>query len=693
MSAILGLLYRDGRPVDRAVLGRMHAALAHRGPDGGGLWQSGSVGLGHQLLHTTPESVYEWQPLKLHRPALVEARVEPRGAVPSLVAVADARLDNRTELLATLDVRTADRATVTDADLILAAYARWGEACATYLLGDFSFAIWDVQRQRIMGARDHAGVKPFVYAVTDQVIAFASEGKALLQLPEVPRRPDETTIADFLLGEPDDQAATFYQAVRRLPPGHVFIADTARVEVRPYWALDPTRELSLPSDAAYAEAFREIFTEAVRARLRSLRPAGAMLSGGLDSSSIVCVAGALQRDADTQLLPTFTCTYGSVPACDEREYRQLALRAGPASSVTLPADDISPLSHLDDLIVQAEGPPFGPGLASQIALYRLVRTHGVGVLLDGHGGDEAVSHGEGYLSELALRRRWPTLIREVRGVARTYDEPAWPMMAAYVRYGLSASPAFRTAWRAGGAAWHALRRTDRQTPGSPPSFGVIQPALAARVQLADRIEARRRAQSRAIRRERTFHHRILTDGRQALGLEVLDRLAAAAGVEPRYPFWDRRLVEFCLALPPEQKLRDGWPRSILRRAMQGILPPAIQWRTDKTDFTPALARGLQTFEREYLDRALFSEMPELDAYIDRAALRRRYERWLTTWSANAHGDLHDIWRAVTLARWLQLANDGPDRSAAPAPASATRTSSEPPSTPSNGVFSQGLPAG
>ncbi|MGE3267916.1 MAG: asparagine synthase-related protein, partial [Chloroflexota bacterium] len=281
---------------------------------------------------------------------------------------------------------------------------------------------------------------------------------------------------------------------------------------------------------------------------------------------------------------------------------------------------------------------------------------GVTVLLDGHGGDEVVSHGQGHLSELALSGRWLSLAREARGIARTYDEPVWPMMAAYLRYGLSQSATFRTAWRMGGAVWHGLHRTSPRAVAATADSGIVQASFSRRVGLEEREATRRRAQARAIRSERTLHQRVLTDGRQSLALEILDRVAAASGIEPRYPFWDKRLVEFCLALPARQKLRGGWPRSILRRALSGILPPEIQWRTDKTDFSPAIVRGLLTYERRQLDHLVMGDLADLEPYVDLPSLRLRYQRFISASTAgkpDMHGDLHTCWRAIALALWLR----------------------------------------
>src|SRR2546427_256925 len=311
VTGIAGLWRRDGRPGEPAELDGMLARVAHRGPDGTGAWREGPVALGHGMLHTTPESLREQQPL-----------VGTRG---DLVLVADARIDNRGELCSLLPAPSD----ATDAELILAAYERWGEHCPEHLLGDFAFAMWDGRTQRLFCARDHFGVKPLYYHHRpSRLFAFASEIKGLLALPDVPRRLNETRVADYLVPLLEDKVITFYEEIVRLPPAHRMVVSRDGVLIEQYWALDPEREIRMKSDAEYAEAFREIFTEAVRCRLRSAFPVGSMLSGGLDSSSIACVARELLAEDGGGKLHTFSAIFPDVPECDEREYIDAVVAGG-----------------------------------------------------------------------------------------------------------------------------------------------------------------------------------------------------------------------------------------------------------------------------------------------------------------------------------------------------------------------------
>ncbi|MEM6753927.1 MAG: lasso peptide isopeptide bond-forming cyclase, partial [Cyanobacteria bacterium P01_C01_bin.38] len=276
MSGIVGIRYLDKRPVDSESISKMIDVLAHRGPDGADIWVDGCVGLGHLMLQTTPESLIEKLPY-----------CNQSG---DLAITADARIDNRDELIAALQINNRPADKIVDSELILAAYEKWGEDCPNHLLGDFAFAIWDKRKQILFCARDHMGVKPFYYYYYDNTFVFGSEIKALLCLEEVPRRLNEVRIADYLNLMLEDKVITSYRGILRLPPAHIMVVSLQGINSKCYWWLDRNREIKLDSDAAYAEEFRKIFTEAVRCRLRSAFPIVSQLSGGLDSSSVTCVA-------------------------------------------------------------------------------------------------------------------------------------------------------------------------------------------------------------------------------------------------------------------------------------------------------------------------------------------------------------------------------------------------------------------
>lgn len=630
MSAIAGLYRRDGQPVDSLDVERMTKLLAHRGQDGTGVWNKGPVGLGHRMLWTTPESLDERLPLT--------------NRTGDLTITADARIDNRDELFIALGLNGESRRGISDSGLILAAYERWGEGCSSKLLGDFAFAIWDGRRQTLFCVRDHAGVKPFYYYQSARTFAFGTEIKALLSLAEVPRRLDQVRVADYLAGLFEDQAITFYRDVSRLPAGHSLTVHRREARVEPYCQLDPFREIRLRSDEEYADAFRELFTEAVRCRLRSAFPVGGLLSGGLDSSSIVGTARRVLREQGADRLHTFSAIFPSLPEVDlrkidERPFMETVLAMGGMVPHYVHADRLSPLTELDQVFWHEDEATLAPNLYMHWALYNAANQAGIRVLLDGIDGDTTVSHGLEYFSELARTGRARTLVRELRAFSRRYKTSARSVLWHFGLKPLVPEPLHRV--------WRVMRRSG-QLAGN--ANVPIKAGFARRVGLAERVRSLGRDGAISPRTTRGAHWRGLTSGLYPYVLEVADKAAAAFHLQPSYPFFDRRLMEFCLALPPEQKLQQGWSRVIMRRAMADTLPHTVRWRVWKANLGPNFRRQLFECDRGLLDDVIVRDPQVLEDYVDVPALRDVYDRCA---SQPMSRDALAIYVTVTLALWLR----------------------------------------
>ena len=639
MSAIVGLLYRDAHPVDPADLQRMVDRLAHRGPDGCGLWHAGPVGLGHRMLWTTPESLHERLPL-----------VNRRG---DLVITADARIDNRDELLPLVGLNDRPAPDVTDSEVILAAYETWGEACPEKLLGDFAFAIWDARRQKLFCARDHFGVKSFFYHVTDRLIAFATEIKALLTLPAIPATLNETKVAQYFVPETDDGASTFYAGIHRLPAAHCLTIAGHGVHVRRYWFLDPRREIRLRNNAEYAEALRELFVEAVRCRLRSAFPVGSTLSGGLDSSSIACVARSLLHEQGRGPLPTFSARYATLPQCDETPYQDAVLAQGGCDPHFWFGDETTPLTDIERMFWHLDGAFDAGNLSVLWEVARLAQSRGVRVLLDGFDGDTTISHGIGYLYELAQQRRWLKLARELRGYTRNvtgdpWDRALWAWIRKYaLRPAIAQSPVLTSL--AGLAQPLGLDTRTRQGVSNGTEWQrYLNPAFVQRTSMLAAFE---RVHLGPPITEREKHYRELIHPCMQSTLELNVGMEGAFSIEMRMPFCDRRLAEFCLALPPEQKMQDGIIRMVMRRAMEGILPPVVQWRPGKSNLYPYFQRALQKAMTEERNSIITNDMTLIADYVDVPTLRSFYEQFARR-EANVDETMA-FWRALGLTLWLQ----------------------------------------
>ena len=290
MSGIMGICYPDRKSVKSDVLREMLDTLAHRGMDRSAMWCENHIGLAQRMLYTTPESLLEELPYY----------DRDRG----LTITCDARIDNRQELVSWLGLDDLPLSKITDSQIILAAYCKWGRDCPQKLLGVFAFAIWDERQQQLFCARDFFGIKPFYYCCSDRVFSFASEIKALFCVPEVPQQLNELRIAQYLISNLDDKQITFYQDILRLPPAHSLTISAQGSMIQRYdsLSLEPESELKLSSIDEYAEAYQTLFKQAVSRRIRSCGTVGSMLSGGLDSSSICCTTRDLFKGSDRRAI-------------------------------------------------------------------------------------------------------------------------------------------------------------------------------------------------------------------------------------------------------------------------------------------------------------------------------------------------------------------------------------------------------
>lgn len=631
MSGIMGIYNLDGRPVERNALQRMLDVLEHRGTDHVGLWADGAVGLAHRMRWVTPESLLEDLPSS-----------NPRG---DLKITADARIDNRDELISALQLLSWEREKITDSQIILAAYEKWGDRCPSYLMGDFAFAIWDQTQRQLFCARDPMGVKPFYYYCTGQTFVFASEIKALWCVAEVPRRLNEMQVAYYLSYCFEDKQSTFYQDIYRLPPAYSLRFNPVRkLTLHQYWELNPRSEIRFKSDRDYTEAFLELFTESVRCRLRSAYPVGSALSGGLDSSSIACTAQQLLAQSGRPPLHTFSAIFPDLPESDlqwidERPYMNSVKELGGFQSHDIHADQLSPLI---DLMWQGDEAILATNLYIHWDMYRAAQNQGVRVFLDGVDGDVTVGHGWAYLTELTYQGRWRTLARELKAAARLNRRSRKQLLWQYSISPLLIEPLRYLAQRLFNPS--QLIEAEVETR-------LINPSLAQRVGLRPTL-------SQLLLPRAGYHLTVrsgqwlgLTSGLYAHIMEMADKATNQCSLEARYPFFDRRLIEFCLALPASQKFRQGHTRAILKTAMTGILPERVRSRIHKGDLLPNFRRQLLARERGQLER-LMQQPGAVEQFVNWSELSGAYQRYAADPINHAHDGIAAL-SVLILSLWLE----------------------------------------
>ena len=603
MSGIAGLLRLDGAPVSRPQVERLVRAQGPRATAGARIHVSGNVGI-----------------------AQLWSRIDPGEAVGrrGAVAVGDVRIDNRSELAAELGAGPD----ASDLRLVVEGFERWGSSTPERLYGDFAVAIWDPVERRLLCFRDRFGTKPLVVRPSPGRFAFASQPAGVLDVDGTRAVVDERSIAAFLVDEIPDETTTFFHGIERLPPGHLMeiSAEVPSSPGRRYWSLEAVAPAPVAADAVVEARFLDLLTDAVRTRLRDADPIGVALSGGVDSSTIACIAAGIV----TPGLSARTYTLGTTdPRVDERPFVDAVLAAGRFEPVFLPDTDV--IDGVQDRVseISIDSPYAAIGALIDGTLYRRAAADGTHVILDGIDGDTVVSHGLARLTDLAREGHLVTLLRESRALSHRLD---WTWLGTIRAEALGGAPNLRR------------QRPDRYA-GS-----LIDRAFAERVQLDAWLDAApKQPPSRPFARGE--HLLDLTSPVNALALETLEHTAVQAGVEVRHPFFEARLAEFCLALPADQKLRNGWPRSILRRSTAGVVPDAVRWRSDKAVLAPAIVGRCAARIWPEITELVRNKGGLASGYVDPRRLGRAYERA----SGGSGVDAGLLWEVFLLDRWLRRA--------------------------------------
>ncbi|MFV0294881.1 MAG: asparagine synthase-related protein [Hyphomicrobiaceae bacterium] len=533
----------------------MAAPLAQRGPEGTQVWREGATGLGHTLLATTPEAARETLPL--------------RHSETGCVITADVRLDNRAELCGLLDLG-ARASAMGDGEIILHAYLKWGTDCGRRLTGDFAFIIWDPRERMTLAVRDHFGMRPVNWYQSSSFLAVASEPDAIVALPDGPRCLDRGRIADLLIPELEgsDRTSTFFKGIFRLPPAHMLVAREGNVRVSCYWT-PQIKTLTYAKDEDYTEAFLDHFTRSVRDRLRCVGPVGSMLSGGMDSGSVVAVASRLLKDAGGPPLRTYSAIGPDPLTCSEtRSARQVAELCPVDASFVSHGDLAAFMPELGDAVFKL-GDPFDYIMNLVRAVYLMASRQGTRIVLDGVAGDIVLNHGS-YPRRLFYMGRWAELAAIKRGLRHFWGESLFSFsVGAAIRENVRTQALFKRfrprlyrRWTDSAVSRHAISAQLAEDARLPMRYQRLQEAL---------LEGR----DLPYPQERIC---FMKNPYLAVGCERYDRVASRYGIERRDPFLDRALVEFCLSLPGSQLIGTGWPKFILRRAMVGRLPNETIWK-------------------------------------------------------------------------------------------------------------------
>lgn len=613
MSVQFGRWNFDGKPVEQEYLEKVQPLLVPYGPDDRSVFHEGNVGILYCAFYTTRESRRESQPY-----------ISPSGAVITW----DGRLDNRSELIS--DLRETTTAHSTDVEIIAAAYEHWGSSCFARLIGDWALSIWDSSTRSLILAKDPIGVRHLYYSFDDNQVTWSTVLDPLVLFAEKTFALCEEYIAGWFSFFPAAHL-TPYVGIQSVPPSSYVLMRERQARVRKYWDFDPGKRTRYRTDAEYEEHFRTVFTKAVHRRLRSDSPVLAELSGGMDSSSIVCMADKIIADgnAETPRLDTISYYNDSEPNWNERPYftKVEEKRGRTGCHINIQNHerfnfklDTGHFVAIPGLEVRSTTPgkQFAAHLSSQ----------GNRIVLSGIGGDEVMGGVPTpflELEDLLARGKFRRLAHQLKVWALTKRVPWFHLFFTTAHCFLPFNP-FGIRQKEGVESWldrEFVKRNRAELQGFQTRVKLFGPLPSFQENISSLIGLQKQ-----------------------LSCETLQ---ADPPYEKRYPYLDRDLLEFMYAIPREQLVRPGRRRSLMRRALQNIVPTELLERKRKAYIARSPVVALQMASGK-IEALLADALLIQNGLIDSVSLTRLMESILsgkktTEWSF--------LMKTVVLELWLR----------------------------------------
>jgi asparagine synthase (glutamine-hydrolysing) len=564
MCGIAGILSENPNLISKERLKKMTDSIIHRGPDGSGHWMSddGRIGFGHRRL-----SILD----------LTESGAQPMHYLDRYTLTFNGEIYNYLEIKAELVKKGYKFRSNSDTEVLLALYDLKREDCLQDLDGMFAFALYDNQTGEVFCARDRFGEKPFFFTQFQEAFYFASEMKEFWAVG-VTKSPDPEMIFNYLhfdlLDNHSDLGQTFFKGVRKLAPGNYLIWKKGSISVRKYWAINPLAQNNSIRLEDAKDRFRELFIESVSRRLRSDVLVGSSLSGGIDSSLVVCVIDHLLKDHPESIQNTFSARFRNF----HKDEGYFINKVKEQTRIT-PHEVYSEMDDFEgvfDKICYHQEEPFGSAsILVQYQVYELAKKNGVTVLLDGQGADEILAGYHPYFTTFfnEIRKRSGAQFQNEFSAYRQLHE------GNTINAKIS-KPGFKQAIAANFPT--LVNKVGRK---------VLNTKMKNSTLMADDFfSAFRKFSHNDFNFDLGHLNSHLYFSTFEIGLPTLlryaDRNSMAHSREVRLPFLSHELVEFVFSLPSDLKIKDGWTKYLMRAAFEDLLPEEIAWRKDKIGFEP-----------------------------------------------------------------------------------------------------------
>lgn len=585
MSAIFGIINDEGLKVEYLHAQAMISALKHRAVDGSGVYLQDNILIGTHQLITAPSQKKELLPYCLDE----------------FIVAADARIDNRLELIQLLGLnKMLDD--IPDSVVILEAYRKWGNLCGNRLEGEFAFVIWNKKTRLLFAATDHIGFRSFYYYNTPNSIMFSSEIKGILAVKRPPHNFNLAVISEYI--KANHSGGTFDTEIFTLDAASYleYNIKASKPFIKKYWELKKQGKYRFTKDDEWADCLKELLSTAVKNRLNNLKPIGSLLSGGLDSSFITAIAASeLQR----QNKPIYTFS-SALPhnytgtEKDERYFINLLGEKYPniCQTFVAPPPEIGPFTNLDDIFERTEALCY-PFIFMDQALYSAASDKNIGTLLSGFGGDFTISNNGNSMAFEMLK------VLDLKNFVQYFNQ-------LKVRNNLSfakSCKAFITDYTLFFKIYEPVFNYLKKQENTPPLKNKLYKQVASK---------KNWGATGAMKKCIT---EIVNQGTMGgVMYSSLKKLSASYNLDCSVPIVDKNITEFFLDVPPQQFILGNKPRSLMRRAMEGIVPQEIQWRLDKGPFSPDFFRRFLS-QDEYITNLLLQNHQKMGGYVDMEKIR------------------------------------------------------------------------
>lgn len=614
MSDFVAIWHRAGQQVNQDTIDKTLATEINPKNNGKDTWLKDSVALGHRHFWITPEEVGERQPL-------VDAN-------SGCVIAADVRLDNRAELLHLLGMDEH----ASDAQLLLGAYLRWGEDCPAQLLGDFAFIVWDPKRQQLFAARDALGAVELVYLLRKDSVILAGCINSLLAYPGIHPELDDKTVFKYLALNRADEESTYYENIYHVPPAHWLLVTKDGIRLQRYWEVETGNKIRYKDQNDYAQHFRELINAAIRARSRSIHPIGVSLSGGLDSSTLTCLLAEMMpiQGLPQTELGTYSYVFDEFLECDERDYIQAVIDASSKKfsvrETHVLGDKFFPMPLAANWPVNRDCPDQDPYVLLVQALLSQAACDGIGVMFNGLGGDDLYSGDELLFADLLAEGRVKDSVKILSRASAGINTLLAYSLRALVPSRLKKW--YRAAFPA--ASWK----------------GWMGAGFASKVGLENLDNSMHAYPKFKVPGVQHRYYNLFFSG-YSKDVRAYQRLAGQFGLKYAFPFYDRSIIEFVLAIPSDQVNGLACQRKLLRNAMQGRLPEVVRNRSDKTMLLQLYDQGIYAASWQTITNSLQKAQVIQRGWVD--------QNWLRT-EMQGSGRTHEgyiLWLVICLELWLQ----------------------------------------